>query len=417
MSFTKKILIAMAAGVITGIILNLFFVNDDLIKNFLVLNIFETISILFLTLLKMIVLPLIFVSIICGTLSISDPNKLTRLGFKTILLYMLSTIIAISIALIISNIFPYSINEIQASSINGYTINEPMISEKNFILNFIPENFFFALSSGNVLQVLFFALLMGITASSIKEDIPVFVDLIENLNKILINIVLIIIKITPIAVFCLLAKTFASQGVGVLTPLIQYFVLVILVLLIHFLGSYSILLTVFSNLSRYVFYKKLKQLLVFTFSTSSSNASIPYTMDIVTRKYGVDKSFSSFSIPLGATINMDGTAIMQGCATYFLASYYGVTLEFTDYLTIIITATLASIGTAGIPSAGIIMLSIILEQIGIPLEGIALLLGVDRLLDMVRTSVNVAGDTCVTCIVAKSEDLINTEVFEDTSES
>ena len=417
MSFTKKILIAMAAGVITGIILNLFFVNDDLIKNFLVLNIFETISILFLTLLKMIVLPLIFVSIICGTLSISDPNKLTRLGFKTILLYMLSTIIAISIALIISNIFPYSINEIQASSINGYTINEPMISEKNFILNFIPENFFFALSSGNVLQVLFFALLMGITASSIKEDIPVFVDLIENLNKILINIVLIIIKITPIAVFCLLAKTFASQGVGVLTPLIQYFVLVILVLLIHFLGSYSILLTLFSNLSRYVFYKKLKQLLVFTFSTSSSNASIPYTMDIVTRKYGVDKSFSSFSIPLGATINMDGTAIMQGCATYFLASYYGVTLEFTDYLTIIITATLASIGTAGIPSAGIIMLSIILEQIGIPLEGIALLLGVDRLLDMVRTSVNVAGDTCVTCIVAKSEDLINTEVFEDTSES
>ena len=417
MSFTKKILIAMAAGVITGIILNLFFVNDDLIKNFLVLNIFETISILFLTLLKMIVLPLIFVSIICGTLSISDPNKLTRLGFKTILLYMLSTIIAISIALIISNIFPYSINEIQASSINGYTINEPMISEKNFILNFIPENFFFALSSGNVLQVLFFALLMGITASLIKEDIPVFVDLIENLNKILINIVLIIIKITPIAVFCLLAKTFASQGVGVLTPLIQYFVLVILVLLIHFLGSYSILLTLFSNLSRYVFYKKLKQLLVFTFSTSSSNASIPYTMDIVTRKYGVDKSFSSFSIPLGATINMDGTAIMQGCATYFLASYYGVTLEFTDYLTIIITATLASIGTAGIPSAGIIMLSIILEQIGIPLEGIALLLGVDRLLDMVRTSVNVAGDTCVTCIVAKSEDLINTEVFEDTSES
>ena len=417
MGFTKKILIAMAAGVITGIILNLFFVNDDLIKNFLVLNIFETISILFLTLLKMIVLPLIFVSIICGTLSISDPNKLTRLGFKTILLYMLSTIIAISIALIISNIFPYSINEIQASSINGYTINEPMISEKNFILNFIPENFFFALSSGNVLQVLFFALLMGITASLIKEDIPVFVDLIENLNKILINIVLIIIKITPIAVFCLLAKTFASQGVGVLTPLIQYFVLVILVLLIHFLGSYSILLTLFSNLSRYVFYKKLKQLLVFTFSTSSSNASIPYTMDIVTRKYGVDKSFSSFSIPLGATINMDGTAIMQGCATYFLASYYGVTLEFTDYLTIIITATLASIGTAGIPSAGIIMLSIILEQIGIPLEGIALLLGVDRLLDMVRTSVNVAGDTCVTCIVAKSEDLINTEVFEDTSES
>ena len=417
MSFTKKILFAMAAGIIIGIILNLYLSNDNVIKDFLISNIFETISVLFLSLLKMIVLPLIFVSIICGTLSISDPNKLTRLGFKTILLYMLSTVIAISIALIISNVFPYSINEIQENSLNGLNINEPKISEKNFILNFIPENFFFALSSGNVLQVLFFALFMGITASFVKNDIPVFVDLMENLNQILINIVFVIIKITPLAVFCLLAKTFANQGVDVLTPLIQYFVLVITVLLIHFLGSYYIFLTLFSNLNPFIFYKKLKQLLVFTFSTSSSNASIPYTLDIVTRKYGVDKSFSSFSIPLGATINMDGTAIMQGCATYFLASYYGIALEFTDYLTIIATATLASIGTAGIPSAGIIMLSIILEQIGIPLEGIALLLGVDRLLDMMRTSVNVAGDTCISCIVAKSEGLINTKVFEDTSEN
>ena len=417
MSFTKKILFAMAAGIIIGIILNLYLSNDSVIKDFLISNIFETISVLFLSLLKMIVLPLIFVSIICGTLSISDPNKLTRLGFKTILLYMLSTVIAISIALIISNVFPYSINEIQENSLNGLNINEPKISEKNFILNFIPENFFFALSSGNVLQVLFFALFMGITASFVKNEIPVFVDLMENLNQILINIVFVIIKITPLAVFCLLAKTFANQGVDVLTPLIQYFVLVITVLLIHFLGSYYIFLTLFSNLNPFIFYKKLKQLLVFTFSTSSSNASIPYTLDIVTRKYGVDKSFSSFSIPLGATINMDGTAIMQGCATYFLASYYGIALEFTDYLTIIATATLASIGTAGIPSAGIIMLSIILEQIGIPLEGIALLLGVDRLLDMMRTSVNVAGDTCISCIVAKSEGLINTKVFEDTSEN
>jgi len=417
MSFTKKILFAMAAGIIIGIIFNLSLSNDNVIKNFLVSNIFETISLLFLSLLKMIVLPLIFVSIICGTLSISDPNKLTRLGFKTILLYMLSTIIAISIALLISNMFPYSINEIQENSLNGLNFNEPKISEKNFILNFIPENFFFALSSGNVLQVLFFALFMGITASFIRNEIPVFVNLMENLNQILINIVFVIIKITPLAVFCLLAKTFANQGVDVLTPLIQYFVLVTTVLLIHFLGSYYMFLTLFSNLKPFIFYKKLKQLLVFTFSTSSSNASIPYTLDIVTRKYGVDKSFSSFSIPLGATINMDGTAIMQGCATYFLASYYGIALEFTDYLTIIATATLASIGTAGIPSAGIIMLSVILEQIGIPLEGIALLLGGDRLLDMMRTSVNVAGDTCISCIVANSEGLINTKVFEDTSEN
>ena len=161
----------------------------------------------------------------------------------------------------------------------------------------------------------------------------------------------------------------------------------------------------------YIFYQKIKSIIIFTFSTSSSNASIPYTLKEVTSKYGVDKSYASFSVPLGATINMDGTAIMQGCATFFLAAYYGINLDFSDILTIIFTATIASIGTAGIPSAGIIMLSLILVEIGIPTEGIALLLGVDRLLDMIRTSVNVAGDTCITCIIASSENLIDNDKY------
>ncbi len=416
MNFTKKILISMAAGIIAGLLLNIFLEPNDLFRGFLVNQVFDTIGVLFLTLLKMIVLPLIFVSIICGTLSMGDTSKLARLGVKTIGLYIFSTLIAISIALLISSMVNYNHPEVASlsnSELNQTDTDQP---KQNFILNFIPSNLFFALSSGNVLQVLFFALFMGITASMIKKEIPQFIDLMENLNKIFIKIVFVIIKITPIAVFCLLAKTFANQGQEVFSPLMQYFFVVIIVLIVHFIGTYSLFLYLFTNLKKIIFYKKLKQLIVFTFSTSSSNASIPYTLDVVQKKYGVDKSFSAFSIPLGATINMDGTAIMQGCATYFLASYYGINLDLNDYLTVILTATIASIGTAGIPSAGIIMLSIILEQIGIPLEGIALLLGVDRLLDMIRTSINVSGDTCITCIVANSENLIDQKIYHNTKD-
>jgi Na+/H+-dicarboxylate symporter len=285
------------------------------------------------------------------------------------------------------------------------------MDQKNIILSIFPSNFFSALANGNVIQVLAFAVFIGIAASYVKKDVPVFIELIDNLNKVFNKMVMIIIQLTPVAVFALLAKTFATEGVEVFIPLIKYFLVVVFVLITHFLLTYSILLRLFSNLNIYTFYAKLKALIVFTFSTSSSNASIPYTLNTVVQKYGVDKSFASFSIPLGATINMDGTAIMQGCAAYFLASYYGIDLAFGDMITIILTATIASIGTAGIPSAGIIMLSLILTELGIPLEGITLLLGVDRLLDMMRTSVNVTGDACITCVVAKSEGLINIKDF------
>ena len=278
---------------------------------------------------------------------------------------------------------------------------------------FIPENFFKALSDGNVIQVLFFAIFFGIASSLIKNDVPQFINLIENLNQIFNKMVLIIIKLTPIAVFCLLAETFSTQGIDVFMPILKYFLVVVLVLLIHFFITYSFLLTMFSNLNSKTFYTKLKSLIIFTFSTSSSNASIPFTLKTVNNDFGVDKSISSFSIPLGATINMDGTAIMQGCATFFLASYYGINLEFGDFITIILTATMASIGTAGVPGAGIIMLSLILTEVGIPLEGIGLLLGVDRLLDMMRTSVNVCGDTCITCIVANNEKLIDLKKYNN----
>jgi len=409
MSFTKKVLISMLSGIIAGILINNFLLPNDFIEYYLINQIFFTISSLFLILLKMIVLPLIFVSIISGIVSINDVSTLGRLGIKTFSLYILTTLVAITLALFISGFVNYDTVGQITNNIQSNT--EENIDQKNIILSIFPTNFFSALANGNVIQVLAFAVFVGVAASYVKKEIPIFIELIDNMNKVFNKMVMIIIQLTPIAVFALLAKTFATEGVEVFIPLIKYFLVVVFVLITHFILTYSILLRLFSNLSIYSFYTKLKALIIFTFSTSSSNASIPYTLNTVVQKYGVDKSFASFSIPLGATINMDGTAIMQGCAAYFLASYYGINLAFSDMITIILTATIASVGTAGIPSAGIIMLSLILAELGIPLEGITLLLGVDRLLDMMRTSVNVTGDTCITCVVAKSEGLINIKNF------
>ena len=409
MSFTKKVLFSMVTGIIVGLLINNFFIPNQLIESILINQIFHTISSIFLILLKMIVLPLIFVSIISGIISINDVNTLGRLGIKTLTLYIFTTMIAITLALFISSFVNYNIEVIDAvNNTKQVLAAEP---SSNFILSIFPQNFFAALVDGNVIQVLSFAIFIGISASCIKREIPEFVNLIDNLNKIFNKMVLIIISFTPIAVFALLAKTFSMEGLDVFIPLMKYFSIVVLVLLLHFTFTYSLLLKVFSNLDIGTFYAKLKSLIIFTFSTSSSNASIPFTLDIVTNKYGVNKSLASFTVPLGATINMDGTAIMQGCATYFLAAYYGIELELVDFIVIILTATVASIGTAGIPSAGIIMLSLILTELGIPLEGITLLLGVDRLLDMMRTSVNVSGDTCISCVVAHSENLIDIKKF------
>jgi len=411
MSFTKQVLISMVAGIFVGLIINFYFISYTFIESFLIGDIFSTISSLFLILLKMIVLPLIFVSIVSGIISINDVSTLGRIGIKTISLYIFTTIIAISLALITSSLVNYNLGNLVMPA--APVTNIATSSNTNIILSFFPENFFSALANGNVIQVLVFAIFIGISSSIIKEEIPEFIKLIDNLNKVFNKLVLLIIKLTPIAVFCLLGKTFATQGIDVFIPLLKYFMVVAGVLLFHFFFTYSILLGLLTKLNLKIFFKKLKSLLVFTFSTASSNASIPFTLNTVTKKFGVNKSIASFSIPLGATINMDGTAIMQGCATFFLASYYGIDLVFNDFLVIIVTATIASIGTAGIPSAGILMLSLILSEIGIPLEGITLLLGVDRLLDMMRTSVNVSGDTCITCIVANSENLIDVKKFNN----
>ena len=405
MSFTKKIIVAMILGVAIGITLNLF-IADTLTSDFIIIKVFSLVSDLFISALKLIIIPLIFFSIVCGILSLSDDVPLSRLGIKTMALYVFTTIIAISIGLLFSSFIEFE--AVLLTNLDS-SISLDNTNQKSDIF---PSNIFKSLSEGNIIHLLIFSVLIGVAASRIQDKIHTFIEYIHQFNMVVNELVKIIISFTPLAVFCILSKTFATQGIETLAPLMGYFLIVVFSLFIHFFITFSVLLKIFTKLDPRKFFKNIKYLIIFSFSTSSSSASIPFTLNTANEKCGIDKSISSFTVPLGATINMDGTAIMQGCATFFLASLYGIDLGISEILTIVITATIASIGTAGIPSAGIIMLTVIFSQVGIPLEGIPLLLGVDRLLDMMRTSVNVSGDICISCIVASSENKINEATFK-----
>ena len=288
------------------------------------------------------------------------------------------------------------------------------------IVDMVPSNFFQSASNNrNMLQVVFIALLIGIGLIQIpKKKAKPVLDVFEGLNDVIIKLVDIIMLMAPIGVFALIAQTInkvAGEDPGQVAELLgalgYYMIAVIIGLGIHMAITYAAILRSYSKMPLKTFYTGIGPAQLLAFSTSSSGATLPVTMERCEDELGVSEEISSFVLPLGATINMDGTAIMQGCATYFLAAYYGIDLVFSDFVLIILTATVASIGTAGIPSAGIIMLSLILTELGIPLEGITLLLGVDRLLDMMRTSVNVSGDTCISCVVAQSEKLIDIKKY------
>ena len=405
MSFTKKIIVSMVLGIIFGVFINLIDISQSSTHS-IIINGLDLVSHLFLSALKLIIIPLIFFSIVCGIVSLSEDVSISRLGIKTISLYLVTTVIAISLGLLFASLISYE--PVLVTDLNSEINVKDMQSENNFF----PNNIFKSMADGNIIHLLIFSILIGISASRIKEKIKTFIKYVHDFNEVINELVRIIISFTPLAVFCILSKTFATQGLDTLMPLMGYFMTVTAVLLLHFFITFSLLLKIFTRLDPIIFYRNIKDVLVFTFSTSSSSASIPFTLKTANEKCGVDKSISTFSIPLGATINMDGTAIMQGCATFFLASLYGIDLGINEILTIVITATIASIGTAGIPSAGIIMLTVIFTQIGIPLEGITLLLGVDRLLDMMRTSVNVSGDLCISCIVASSENKLDHNTFK-----
>ena len=408
---TRRIVIAMALGILAGSTIQTLFPDSNWLREGVVDGLFVIGGKIFIASLKMLVVPLVFVTLVCGSCSLSDPAKLGRLGGKALLLYLITTALALLSAILMALAVSPGKGQ-QLAVLSDYQVTPaPVLQE--VLANLIPENIIAAMAGGHMLQVIAFALLFGLALNLAGDIGKLAVRFFEDINAILMKAVAILMLLAPLGVFCLLGKIFADIGLSTLSNLLQYFLVVLFCLLFHGLVIYPTLLRFFGGLDPVIFIRKLRDVLLFSFSTASSNATIPVTLKTMTQKMGVSPEVASFVVPLGATINMDGTAIMQGVATVFIAQVYGIELELLDYLLVILTGTLASIGTAGVPGVGLIMLGMVLQQVGLPVEGIGLILGVDRLLDMVRTAVNVMGDSMVSCVVAGSEQEMDRRMYND----
>jgi len=412
-SMTTKILIGMVSGLIAGSLINAFASGVTFIQDYLVNGLFYVVGALFINTLKMLVVPLVTFSLIAGVCGIGDLSILGRIGIKTFLLFMLTTALAITLAIIIAvAIGPGEGFDIQTVGQAEFTApTAPPLTQ--VIIDIVPANPIAAYANGNMLQIMFFTILFAICILMIGERGRSIAQGAEKLNDVMMAVISLVMHIAPIGIFALMAKTFSLQGLELIPPMLSYFGVVALVLVLHMTGTLMILLKLLGHVSPLMFLKKMRAVQAFAFSTSSSNATIPVTLRTVEKRLGVDNSTASFVVPFGTTINMDGTAIMQGVATVFIANVYGIDLGINDYLTIIGMAVLASIGTVGIPGVGLVMLAMVFNQVGLPVEGIILIMGVDRLLDMIRTTVNVTGDATVAIIVAKAEDKISMETFND----
>jgi len=413
MSLTVKVLIGMALGIAVGLGINLTGMNAEggFIDEFVVNGLFHVVGKMFVNALKMLVVPLVLFSLIGGVCGIGDIKLLGRIGTRSFALYMLTTAVAIATAIIIAAGFGIGkgMNATTTAEFTGK--DSPPLTQ--VLIDIIPTNPISAMSQGEMLSIIFFAIMFGCSLLMVGKKAAGVIGFIETLNEVMMKMVGIIMLVSPIAVFCLIAKAMANLGMDLLFQLVSYVVVLIGALLFHLFVTLQVVLKGFSGLSPKIFLKKIRNAQVFAFSTSSSNATIPVTLRTVTERMGVDNSVASFTVPFGATINMDGTAIMQGVATVFIANVYNVDLGIAGYLTVILMSVLASVGTAGVPGVGLIMLSMVFAQVGLPMEGIGLILGVDRLLDMVRTAVNVSGDAVVSTIVAKKEGKLDVDVFLD----
>ncbi|PZX19057.1 Na+/H+-dicarboxylate symporter [Palleronia aestuarii] len=404
-------MIGMGAGLAVGIVLNL--IQSSFLETYLVDGLFTMIGTAFVNALKMLVVPLVVFSLICGVLGIGDIRILGRVGGKSFGLYMLTTTVAIAVAIAVATIIaPGAGFNMEGVDTSGVTAAEaPSVWE--VFANIVPTNPVAALANGEMLQIIFYVIIVGVAALMLGEASAPFARACEYMNDLMMKIVGIVMAAAPYGVFCLIAKVFAQQGVELFVPVLAYVGTLTGVLFLHLFVTLMLMLKLFSGLDPFTFMAKIRPAQIFAFSTASSNATIPVTLRSVTERMGVDNSVASFTVPFGATINMDGTAIMQGVATVFLANVYGIDLGISGYLTVIAMAVLASIGTAGVPGVGLVMLTMVLTQVGLPIEGIALILGVDRLMDMIRTAVNITGDAVVTTIVARSEGKVDLAVYGD----
>ncbi|MCW8926152.1 MAG: dicarboxylate/amino acid:cation symporter [Xanthomonadales bacterium] len=410
LSLSAKIFIAMILGAIAGLVLN-FLGNPEWSQVWLTGGLLYVIGQIFISLLKMLVVPLVFVSLVCGSSSLSDPKMLGRVGSKTIGLYLLTTAIAVSLALGAAIIFKPGIGAHPVAAIGTDVAEATPFTQ--VIIDMVPTNPIAAMAEGQMLPIIFFAVLLGISITLSKEIGVRVADWFKDVNAVIMKLVTLVMRFAPYGVFSLIAILTATSNSDDFLAVGRYVLLVMIMLFVHALVVYPALLTLLGRLNPLTFMSKLRAAMIFAFSTASSNATIPVTLDTIERRVGVSNKIASFTIPLGATINMDGTAIMQGIATGFIAQFYGIDLTVSQYLMVVVMVILASIGAAGVPSVGLVILAGVLSQVGLPAEGIALILGVDRLLDMTRTVVNITGDSTVTTIVAKSEGELDMDIFND----
>ncbi len=419
MSLTNRILTAMFAGILVGSLLNALLHGVGLppglrlfIDDFLIGGLFDAVGRIFIASLKLLVVPLVLVSLICGASSLGDSARMGPIAVKTLGLYLATTAIAVTLALVFATLVGPG-NRMDLVVTNGFEATPPP-RLVDVLVNIFPSNPVQAMANGEMLQIIVFALLVGYAIAHAGEPGRRIASFFRDLESVVMKMVEILMTLAPYGVFALLAKLFSSMGLGAILDLAAYFFTVVTVLLVHAFVVYAGLLKSLAGLSPRILFTKMRPVWAFAFSTASSGATLPVTLNTVERRMGVHNSVAGFTVPLGATINMDGTAIMQGVATVFIAQVYGIDLSATALITVILTATLASVGTAAVPGVGLITLALVLGQAGLPVEGIGLILGVDRLLDMVRTAVNVTGDTVVTLIVAKSENQFDREVFDRT---
>ena len=411
LGLTTKIFVALILGAIFGVVLCYAVPSGHIKDDIIVEGVLYIVGQGFVRLMKMLVVPLVFCSLVCGSMAIGDTKKLGTVGVRTLAFYLATTALAVTVALTIGNMIDPGVgldmSAIQSNAAEVQTMEATSMAQT--ILNIIPDNPIGALANGEMLQIIVFALIIGVILAKLGEKAETVSNFFSQFNDIMMEMTMMVMSLAPIGVFCLISRTFATIGFSAFIPLAKYMIGVLLALAIQCFGVYLGMLKIFTGLNPVKFIKNFFPVMAFAFSTATSNATIPMSIDTLAKKMGVSKKISSFTIPLGATINMDGTAIMQGVAVVFAAQAFGINLDIMDY----ITATLASIGTAGVPSVGLVTLPMVFNSVGLPVEAIGLIMGIDRILDMARTAVNITGDAVCTTIVAKQNNALDVEVFKN----
>lgn len=412
LGLSTTIFISLIAGALFGILLHYAIPESDFKTNVIIEGVLYVCGQGFIRLMQMLVVPLVFCSLVCGSMAIGDTKTLGKVGVKTILFYIATTAVAVSIALLTAYVIDpglgLDMEAIQVAEVSQAAAS-PTIADT--LLNIIPKNPINAMANGDMLPIIVFALFVGVMLAKLGHKTDLVANFFSQFNDIMMEMTNTVMKLAPIGVFCLISRTFATVGFSAFLPMLKYMGCVVLALMLQCFGVYQIMLFIFTRLNPVRFIKKFLPVMGFAFSTATSNATIPMSIDTLTKKMGVSKQISSFTIPLGATINMDGTSIMQGVAVVFISQAFGIDLTLGNLATVVLTATIASIGTAGVPSVGLVTLAMVLTSVGLPTEGIALIMGIDRILDMIRTAVNITGDAVCTTIVCHQEGSLNRDVF------